>query len=91
MTAAVRQIRKLDSLPEQKSVRGIVIEKGVPLPIANETRRSPGVEAMLTIEVGESFVHKGRGIMKAKEIMRSGRKFTSRDLGGGRFRIWRIK
>lgn len=93
MTAAVRTIRRLDERSEQKVVRGILIEKNVPLPVKNATRRTPAVEAMLTLEVGESFMHKGLSPTKAKEVKRSGRKFTTACVHKATktYRTWRVK
>lgn len=86
MTAAVRTIRKLDDLPEIKTIRGVVIEKGVPIPRKQPVGRLD--EVLLTMEVGESFVHTSRlgSRRKLKE-----RVFTTRQLGPKKFRIWRMK
>lgn len=91
MTGTLRTVRKLDGLPEQKTVRGIVIEKGLPIPPQNANRLTPGMAACLALEVGESFVYSTRGVLQAKHIKATGREFAAREIAKNRYRIWRTK
>jgi hypothetical protein len=84
--------------PRPKTVAGIAIERDVPLP-EPRGRETPAMQALLALEVGESFVHNGsvKTAIHSKPVRKSGRKFTARRLSGppnqskrGTFRVWRV-
>ena len=66
---AVRQIRKLDSLPEVKTVGGFVIERDIPPPYVRAPKGALQ-EALLALEVGESLVHTSDGSDTRKKARR---------------------
>ena len=91
MNSATRRVMLLDrapgqAAPEFKSVRGVRIEKGVPIPRTHQIGKLKAI--MLAMEVGESFVSEKRSKLDGKAKL-PGREFTSRRLADGRFRIWR--
>lgn len=91
MSASVRTIHRLDRLPggatESRALHGVVIEKGIPIPTTNRPGR-PGrlMEVLMTLEVGESFLHINR---VRQRNMPKDRKFTTRRLAVGKYRVWR--
>lgn len=72
-----------------KRVGEYVIEQGIPLPV----RASPLVDALVALEVGESFVHRKRINVCAIRKAGAGKKFIQRCVvkGGAQHRIWRTK
>ena len=93
MTAATRTVSLLDRRPggacnEIKTVRGVRLEKNVPIPRTHQVGKWKAV--MAAMEVGESFVDTCRRKLDGKDKI-VGREFTSRRLPDGRFRTWRTK
>lgn len=84
--SVVRTIRGFDRLPEVKTVRGITIERDVPIPRKQPIGRLD--EVLMSLEVGESFVHTSRLGQRRKFGERI---FTTRQLGPKKYRIWRMK
>ena len=86
MTLAVRTVRRLDERSETREVRGIRIDKDIPIP--PKAQLVGKLDAVLSaLEVGESFEHTAR-IGSRRKL--PGRKFTQRQLGPKKWRIWRI-
>jgi hypothetical protein len=88
MTAAVRTIRKLDGLPEIKTVRGVKIEQGIPIP-GTHANYGKWKKVLMAMEVGESFFDVKRRKLDGKDKI-PGRDYTTRRVSGG-FRVWRTK
>lgn len=89
--AAVRNVRLLDREPGKREVAGYVIESGIPIP-KKDTKPARLLQALLTLKVGESFVHRVRASSQslAQGGKQAGRKFTQRRVGTGpQYRIWR--
>lgn len=99
---SVREIRALDRRPgepgyEVRIVAGVAIEKGVPLP------KGPGcgpqwLEALLALEVGESFVSMSKSCIWSKRAKQTNRLFACQTLSDedatklrGKYRIWRVQ
>lgn len=81
---SVRTIRRLDERSETREVRGVRIDKDIPLP----PRLVGKIDSVLSsLEVGESFEHTARIGSRSKV---RGRKFTQRQVGPKKWRIWRI-
>jgi hypothetical protein len=94
MSGAVRTIRALDRRPgepdrEVKTVAGIPIERGVP--ISAPRTGSKVVQALLALEVGESFTYGPtvKTSVHSKNVRASGRRFTLRRISDATFRVWR--
>ena len=78
-----RIVRLLDRELDLKVVEGVQIERGVPAP----SRRN--LKAILgALAVGESFVHSGSGTWTRRLF--KDRKFTAKQIGPHRYRIWRV-
>ncbi len=72
----------------EKRVGEYVIERGIPLP----TRPSAIVDALVALEIGESFVHRKRINTYAIKKAGPGKRFQQRSIGKGpQHRIWRVK
>lgn len=91
VTAALRTVRLLSAEPgqpkETRTVKGVVIEKGVPLPVPNHCIG----EIIAALEVGESFTHPFKLRPTAYKRQLAGKEFTQRRIGPKLFRIWRVR
>ena len=90
--SAVRTVRLIDRVPgepanEEKAVRGVKIEKGIPIPGTHQ--RGKWKTVMDALEVGESFVDTVRRKLDSKDTI-PGRVYVSRKCSGG-YRVWRTK
>lgn len=92
MSAVLRTVRRLDEHTETRTVAGIEIETGVPIP-SRKTKNSPITQALLALQPGESLVHANRAEQPRRNAQRSeaGRVYVGRPIGGGKWRIWRTK
>lgn len=73
--------------PESKAVRGVKIEKGIPIPGTHQ--RGKWKTVMDAMEVGESFVDTVRRKLDKDDTI-PGREYVSRKVPGG-YRVWRTK
>jgi hypothetical protein len=76
--------------PKQKTVAGVAIVRGIPIPSAQANRRSALLEVLAALEPGESFLfkHACKDFRTHKSL--AGRKFTARRVSENQFRIWRV-
>lgn len=85
--SVVRHIRKLDNLPETRTVLGIAIRNDIPPPVAYGSLQKIG----RALEVGDSFEwHQKVDCHNRLTKFIPGRKFRCSAIGGGKFRIWRV-
>lgn len=83
----VRTIRRLDERSETKEICGFKVEKDIPIP--ERLQNFGKLEKVLdSLEVGESFEHTSRITMRYKKIG-AGKRFTQRQIGPKKHRIWR--
>ena len=73
---------------EYMSIRGVRVEKGVPVPKTHQQGKWKTV--LDALDVGDSFVHSKRVKLDGKAKI-PGKEFTSRRLSDGKFRMWRTK
>lgn len=89
---ATRTVRNLDRRPgepsnEVKEVRGVRIDRDVPLPSRQHWGKLD--EVLMALEPGESFEHTSR--VGSRKMRDKGKQFTQRRLPSGKYRIWRMK
>jgi hypothetical protein len=84
---SVRTIRRLDERSETREVRGVRIDKDIPIP--PKAQAVGKLDAVLeALEVGESFEHTSR--VSSRKAKAPGKKFTQRQIGPKKWRVWRI-
>ena len=74
-------------------MKQVKIEKGIPLPNPDSSRRPKGPVriAMETMEVGDSFVTDSRNRkMVGSTAVLINRRFATRKIGDNQYRIWRL-
>jgi hypothetical protein len=81
VTAIVRTIREGI---ETKQAGGFVIERGHPIP-----KRPDVLGALTALEVGESFVHDRFVHFGRFRDRLPGRRFVSKEIEPGKWRVWR--
>ena len=84
----VRQIRKLDAMPEVRTIFGVVIEKGVKSPTPYGALQKIG----RALDVGDSFLwHEKIDVQNRLGKYIPGRRFMTKKQPDGQYRIWRIE
>jgi hypothetical protein len=87
-TVKLSNHRPGEPIDETKTIKGVTIERGIPMP---PPRGSDLVAVLLALDVGESFLFKHQAsTARASEKMK-GRTFAARRQPDGRFRIWRLE
>jgi len=91
MSAVLRTVRRLDVKEEIRTVHGVVIERGIPIP--SRLTPSPVLDVLAALEPGDSFVHASRCCDTRKALRKRfpDRSFAARRVDSKRWRIWRTK
>lgn len=90
---SVRLIRKLDGLPELKTVHGIVIENDIPRPGRRQRGAAQITAAVFALEPGQSLVYHHKCERQRDQVKKKHpeRKFSTLQIGLSQWRVWRMK
>lgn len=93
MNAVVRTIRRLDERSEQRTVNGVPIETGIPVPEQRYRTHGKAAEVVLQLQVGESFqwTHPCKDQRARALRMNPGRAYAARSYAPKKWRIWRTR